>query len=98
MLKAEPCRVPRAADGRKGGVFPFSSSQCHGLFHGVVPARVSRNELREAHHQSSGGKGCAGKMVAAYAPELDREPVWVVVIHWEQFFGPQDPRFADYCG
>ena len=48
--------------GEKEEVFPLSSSQCHVLFQGVVPGRVSRNELRDAHHQSGGGEGCAGKM------------------------------------
>ena len=29
--------------------------------------------------------------IAAYSTKLDGEPVWVVVLHWEPFFGREDP-------
>ena len=29
--------------------------------------------------------------IAAYVTELNSEPVWIVVVHWEQSFGPEDP-------
>lgn len=29
--------------------------------------------------------------IAAYVTQLQGEPVWIVVVHWEYFFGAEDP-------
>jgi hypothetical protein len=36
------------------------------------------------------GKFLAYVPIAAYATELNSEPVWIVVVHWELTFGPED--------
>lgn len=37
------------------------------------------------------GQPIAYLPVAAYETTLNGEPVWVVAVHWEQCFGPEDP-------
>jgi hypothetical protein len=37
------------------------------------------------------GQPLAFVPVAAYETTLNGEPVWVVAIHWEDCFGPEDP-------
>jgi hypothetical protein len=37
------------------------------------------------------GQPLAYLPVAAYQTTLNGEPVWIVAVHWEQCFGPEDP-------
>jgi hypothetical protein len=49
-------------------------------------AKVIRCILADAS-----GQPLAYVPVAAYETTLNGEPVWVVAIHWEEYFGPEHP-------
>jgi hypothetical protein len=41
--------------------------------------------------EDAGGQPLAYLPVAAYETTLNGEPVWIVAVHWEEYFGPEVP-------